>query len=402
MEPLYLDHHATTPVDPRVLEVMWPFFRERFGNASSRSHRFGSDARDAVERARAEVSALIGGRDGHVVFTSGATESDDLAIAGTLALAGPRDHLVIAATEHPAVRGPAERFGRSGGRVTVLGVDREGRVDLDELASVVDERTALVSVGLAQSEVGTVQDVAAVATIARARGALVHCDAAQGLGYVPFDASALGLDLVSASAHKIYGPKGVGALWVRHRVRVAPRLLGGGQERGLRSGTVNVPGVVGFGAAATILVREGAAEAERLRAMRDRCWAKLATLEAVHLHGPALDGPRPLDRVGGVSRRHPGNLHVGVEGLDGEGLLLALASKLALSSGSACASERREPSAALQAMGIPRDRATLRFGFGRETPVDAIDDVAAFVIETVTRLRESSPAWRLRGQAIAW
>lgn len=391
MEPLYLDHHATTPVDPRVLEVMWPFFRERFGNASSRSHRFGHDARDAVERARAQVSALIGGRDGHVVFTSGATESDDLAIAGTLELAGPRDHLVIAATEHPAVRGPAERFGRSGGRVTVLGVDREGRVDLDQLASVVDERTALVSVGLAQSEVGTVQDVAAVATIARAKGALVHCDAAQGLGYVPFDASALGLDLVSTSAHKIYGPKGVGALWVRRRARLAPRLLGGGQERGLRSGTVNVPGVVGFGAAATILASEGAAEAGRLCGMRDRCWAKLATLEAVHLHGPPLDGAR-----------HPGNLHVGVEGLDGEGLLLALAPKLALSSGSACASERREPSAALQAMGIPRDRATLRFGFGRETPVDAIDDVADFVGETVTRLRESSPSWRLRGENVAW
>lgn len=401
MEPLYLDHHATTPVDPRVLEAMWPFFRERFGNASSRSHRFGHDARDAVERARAEVSALIGGRDGHVVFTSGATESDDLAIAGTLELAGPRDHLVIAATEHSAVRGPAERFGRSGGRVTVLGVDREGRVDLDQLASVVDERTALVSVGFAQSEVGTVQDVAAVARIARAKGALVHCDAAQGLGYLPFDASALGLDLVSASAHKIYGPKGVGALWVRHRVQLAPRLLGGGQERGLRSGTVNVPGVVGFGVAATIQVTEGAAEAERLRAMRDRCWAKLATLEAVHLHGPALDGPRHLDRVGGVSR-HPGNLHVGVEGLDGEGLLLALAPKLALSSGSACASERREPSAALRAMGIPNDRATLRFGFGRETPVDAIDGVADFVGETVTRLRESSPAWRLRGETFAW
>ncbi len=391
MEPLYLDHHATTPVDPRVLEAMWPFFRERFGNASSRSHRFGHDARDAVEHARAEVSALIGGREGQVVLTSGATESDDLAIAGALELAGPRDHLVIAATEHPAVRGPAERFGRSGGRVTVLGVDREGRVDLDELASVVDERTALVSVGLAQSEVGTVQDVGAVAKIARAKGALVHCDAAQGLGYVPFDASALGLDLVSCSAHKIYGPKGVGALWVRRHVRLAPRLIGGGQERGLRSGTVNVPGVVGFGAAATILVREGTLEAERLRGLRDRCWAKLATLEAVHLHGPALDGPR-----------HPGNLHVGVEGLDGEGLLLALAPKLALSSGSACASERREPSAALQAMGIPRDRATLRFGFGRDTPVDAVDEVAAFVGETVTRLRESSPAWRLRGETIAW
>ena len=391
MQPLYLDHHATTPVDPRVLEAMWPYFRERFGNASSRSHRFGGDARDAVEHARAEVSALIGGRDGHVVFTSGATESDDLAIAGALELAGPRDHLVIAATEHPAVRGPAERFGRSGGRVTVLGVDREGRVDLDQLASVVDERTALVSVGLAQSEVGTVQDVASVARIARAKGALVHCDAAQGLGYVPFEANALGLDLVSASAHKIYGPKGVGALWVRQRVRLAPRLLGGGQERGFRSGTVNVPGVVGFGAAATILVQEGMSEAERLREMRDRCWAKLATLEAVHLHGPALDGPR-----------HPGNLHVGVEGLDGEGLLLALAPKLALSSGSACASERREPSAALQAMGIPRDRATLRFGFGRETPVDAIDDVAELVGETVTRLRERSPAWRLRGETVAW
>ena len=391
MEPLYLDHHATTPVDPRVLEAMLPFFRERFGNPSSRSHRFGTDARDAVERARAEVLTLLGGVDGELVFTSGATESDDLAISGALELASPRDHLVIAAVEHAAVRAPAERWAQHGGRLTVLGVDREGRVDLAQLASIVDSRTALVSVGLVQSEVGTVQDVAEVARITRAAGALVHCDAAQGLGHVPFDASALGLDLVSCSAHKVYGPKGVGALWVRRRVRVAPRVLGGGQERGLRSGTVNVPGVVGFGAAAAILVREGADEADRLRAMRDACWAGLSRLEAVHLHGPPLGGPR-----------HPGNLHVGVDGLDGEGLLLALAPRLALSSGSACASERREPSVALAAMGIPRDRATLRFGFGRETPPESIEEIAAFVCETVTRLREGSPAWRLRGQSIAW
>ncbi|MCB9617017.1 MAG: cysteine desulfurase [Sandaracinus sp.] len=390
-EPLYLDHHATTPVDPRVLDAMLPFFRQHFGNASSRSHGFGAKARAAVEEARASVAAAIGARSGDLVFTSGATESDDLAIAGRLARAGDRDGLVVAATEHSAVHAPAERFAREGGRLHVATVDATGRVDLAALEATLDERTTLVSVALCQSEVGTIQDVAEVVRLAHAVGAHVHCDAAQGLGYVPFDVEALGVDLVSLSSHKIYGPKGVGALWVRRGVPLEPRVLGGGQEKGLRSGTLNVPGIVGFGAAATIQTTEGASEGARLRAMRDRLWQRLVSLEAVHLHGPALDAPR-----------HPGNLHVGVEGLDGEGLLLALAPRFALSSGSACASERRAPSRALTAMGVPKDRATLRFGLGRETPADRIDEIGAHVVEVVERLRAGSPAWRLRDETLDW
>ncbi len=390
MCPLYLDHHATTPVDAVVLAKMLPYFREEHGNPASRGHVFGARAREAVEVARSEVSALVGGRDGDVVFTSGATESIDLALAGVLARSERRG-LLIAATEHAAVRACAERFAQCGGRLNIVSVDAQGRVDLGHLEALLDDDTALVSVGLCQSEVGTFHDLAAVARIAGARGAIVHCDAAQGLGYVDFDASAIGVDLVSVSGHKIYGPKGVGALWIRRGVCLAPRLVGGGQERGLRSGTLNVPGIVGLGAAAARQRVEGPEEAIRLRSMCARLWAELSRLEGVHLHGPPI-GPG----------RHPGNLHVGVEGLDGEGLLLALAPRVALSSGSACASERREPSRALAAMGVPKDRATLRFGLGRETSAAEISEVAAFVRQTVERLRGASPAWRLRHEALDW
>jgi cysteine desulfurase len=394
--PIYLDHHATTRVDARVLAAMLPFFREHFGNASSRSHGFGAFARDAVEQARVQVAGVIGGRASELIFTSGATESDNLALHGVLRAraAESRDHLVIGAVEHSAVRAPAARWARAGGRVTVLRVNREGHVDLDQLAEVLDARTALVSVGLFQSEVGTRHDLDAVGRLARRHGAYVHCDAAQGLGYSAFDVRELPVDLVSLSAHKAYGPKGVGALWIRRdgpRVQIEPLVEGGGQERGLRSGTLDVPGIVGFGVAAELVARGGRAEAERLASMRDGCWQGLADLEGVHLNGPPLDGSR-----------HPGNLHVGIEGVDGEGLLLALAPRVALSSGSACASEQRGPSVTLEAMGVPKERASLRFGFGRDNTPSEVSVVVALVRETIERLRASSPSWRLRHETVEW
>lgn len=395
-DAIYLDHHATTRVDARVLAEMLPFFREHFGNASSRSHGFGAFAREAVEKARVQVAGAIGGRASELIFTSGATESDNLALHGVLRAraADGRDHLVVGAVEHAAVRAPAERWARSGGRVTTLRVDRRGRVDLDHLEQALDDRTALVSVGLFQSEVGTRQDLDAVGRLARRHGVYVHCDAAQGLGYSEFDVRELPVDLVSLSAHKAYGPKGVGALWMRRdgpRVQIEPLVEGGGQERGLRSGTLDVPGIVGFGAAAELVVQGGREEAERLAALRDACWEGLADLEGIHLNGPPLDGPR-----------HPGNLHVGIEGVDGEGLLLALAPRVALSSGSACASEHRGPSATLEAMGLPRERASLRFGFGRDNTPSEVPVVVALVRETIERLRASSPSWRLRHETLDW
>ncbi|MBX3247290.1 MAG: cysteine desulfurase [Myxococcales bacterium] len=385
--PLYLDHHATTPLDPRVLEAMLPFFGERFGNAGS-AHLHGRDVKRAVEEARDAVAALVGGSARELIFTSGATESDNLALAGVMrwrrAREG-RDHLVVTEIEHDAVRLPAERLAREGFRVSTLPVDARGYVSPEALAEVCDEKTALVSVCFTQSEVGAIQDLDALGAIARAKGAWLHSDAAQGVGYAPLDARAMPVDLLSLSAHKMYGPKGVGALWVRRdgpRVRLEPLLEGGGQENGLRSGTTNVPGVVGFGAAAALMSAEGADEARRLRALRDALHAELSTLEGVHLHGPPLDHPR-----------HPGNLNLGFDGVEGEGLLLALMPAVSLSSGSACASAKPGPSRTLLALGVPRDRASasLRFGLGRETSDRDVAQVAAAVRDALCRLRARSP-----------
>ena len=389
-----MDHHATTPVDPRVLEAMLPYFSEHFGNASSKAHAFGHRTGDAVDEARRQVAALVGARPREIVFTSGATESDNPALKGVMhAYREKGDHLVVATTEHKAVLDPATRLEREGFRVSRVAVDAHGRVAPEALAAAMDEGTVLVSVMLCNNEVGTVQDLPALAEVVRGRGALLHCDASQGLGYVPFDVA--DVDLASFNAHKLYGPKGVGALYVRRtpRVQLVAEQDGGGQEHGLRAGTLNVPGIVGFGAAAELQRAEGAAEAERLRTLRDALFARIGALEAVHLNGPPLDGPR-----------HPGNLNVSFAGVDGQGLLLALTQEVAVSSGSACSSASTEPSYVLRAMGLDTDWAasSIRFGLGRGNDRDQVERVADHVVATVNRLRENSPLWQRRGQAIDW
>lgn len=400
--PVYLDAHATTPLDPRVLEAMMPFFGDEYGNAASRSHAFGWRAEDAVDEARAQVAALVGGSAKEVVFTSGATESDNLALKGVVEArrAEGSTHVITCATEHKAVLDSCKHLERQGTEVTYLGVDTEGRVDPAAVEAALREDTALISVMFVNNEVGTVQPVAEIGAIAKARGVLFHCDAVQGLGRLPFDVEAMGVDLVSLSAHKIYGPKGVGALWVRRRrpkARLVAQMDGGGHERGMRSGTLNVPGIVGLGRAAALVREEREANAGHAAALRDRLHAALTgALEGVHLNGPAL--------VEG--RRHPGNLNVSFDHVEAEALMLALKDDVAVSSGSACTSASLEPSYVLRAMGIDEGRAhaSIRFGVSRFNTEAEIDEVAARVVAEVRRLREQNPAWRLaqKGVAVDW
>jgi cysteine desulfurase len=378
---IYLDHHATTPVDRRVLDAMLPFFSERFGNAASRQHRFGWEANDAVERARKQVAALIGSSTKEIVFTSGATEANNLAIKGTAEAARAKgDHIVTLATEHKAVLDPCKRLEERGWRVTVLPVQRDGLVDLSELEDAVTDRTALVSVMAAHNEIGVLQEIREIAAVAHSKGALVHTDAVQAVGKVPVDVEDLGVDLLSMTAHKIYGPKGVGALFVRRRlpVNLMPQIDGGGQERGLRSGTLNVPGIVGLGAAADIARAEMAVEAKRLAVLRDRLLERLrAVVVGVTVNG-SLDA------------RLPGNLNVSFPRVDGEALLVSLEG-VAVSSGAACTAA--EPSHALLALGLPKDRAlaSLRFGLGRWTTEAEIDQAGQLVGEVVAQLRGMVP-----------
>jgi cysteine desulfurase len=373
---IYLDHHATTPVDRRVLETMLPFFSERFGNASSRQHRFGWDANEAVEHARKQVAALIGASTKEIVFTSGATEANNLAIKGAADSArGNRGHLVTVSTEHKAVLDPFKRLEQSGWRVTVLPVRRDGLVDLCDVEAAVTDDTALVSVMAANNETGVLQPLREIAAIVHAKGALFHTDAVQAAGKVPLDVEAVDVDLLSISAHKMYGPKGVGALFVRRRpaVNLVPQNDGGGQERGLRAGTVNVPGVVGLGAAAEIARAEMPAESKRLRALRDRMLDRLcAAVEGVTVNGS-------------LEERLPGNLNVSFPRIDGEALLVNLEG-VAVSSGAACTAA--EPSPVLLAMGLPKDLAlaSLRFGIGRSTTESEIDEAARLVASTVAQL----------------
>lgn len=378
---IYLDHHATTPVDARVLEAMLPFFSEQFGNAASRQHAFGWAASDAVERARKQVAALIGAGSKDVIFTSGATEANNLAIKGAAKARPDRDHLVTVATEHKAVLDPMARLAHEGWSVTVLPVDRNGLLDLGELAAVVTERTALVSVMAANNEIGVLQPIREAAALAHAKGAWFHTDAVQAVGKVPFDVEALDVDFASITAHKVYGPKGVGALYVRRKGRTVAAIAeidGGGHERGLRSGTLNVPGIVGFGRAAAIARAEIADEAARTMALRERLRGALAAnAEGMTVNG-ALDA------------RLPGNLNVSFDGVDGEALLVSL-DDIAVSSGAACTAA--EPSHVLVALGLSKDRAlaSLRFGIGRGTTAEDVDYAAAKVADVVTRLRAMSP-----------
>ncbi len=383
--PIYMDHHSTTPVDPRVLEAMLPYFTEHFGNAASKSHSFGWKAEEAVEEARAEVARLVGASAREIVFTSGATESDNLAVKGAARFHRERGrHLVTTAIEHKAVLDSMHALEREGFEVTFLPVSGEGIVDPEAVRAALRPDTILVSVMHANNEVGTVQPIEAIGRLTRERGILFHTDAVQSVGRIPFDVEAANADLVSLSAHKMYGPKGVGALYVRRRprARLVPQMDGGGHERGYRSGTLNVPGIVGFGRAAALAREEMPTEAPRLLALRERL---RKALEA------------GLDRIrvnGSLTHRLPGNLNVSFEFVEGEALMLALRD-VAVSSGSACTSASLEPSYVLRAMGVSDEMAhsSIRFGLGRTNTEEEVDEVARRVVEKARKLREMSPAY---------
>jgi len=380
---VYMDYHATTPVDPEVVQVMLPFFHEKFGNAASRQHRFGWDAQQAVDVARTQVARLIGADAKEIVWTSGATEANNLALKGLADVVKPsRDHFVTVATEHKSVLDTCKRLEQHGCRTTVLGVEADGSVDLDALRDAVTDRTAAVSVAAANNEIGVLAPLAAIAAIAHEKGALLHTDAVQAVGKVPFDVHATGVDMASLTAHKLYGPKGAGALYVRRknpRVVLAALLDGGGHERGMRSGTLNVPGIVGFGAAAEVAECDMDKEAARLADLRGRL----------------LEGLRAqVDDLivnGSLSDRLPGNLNVSFPGVDGEALLVSLCEDVAVSSGAACTAA--EPSHVLKALGRSTELAlaSLRFGLGRWTTEEEVDFVIRRVGETVARLRAMSP-----------
>jgi cysteine desulfurase len=383
-KPVYLDHHATTPVDARVLEAMLPFFGPKFGNAASRTHSFGWEAEKAVEMARRRVGELAGAAAREIVFTSGATESDNLAIKGVVeACRAKRNHVVTVATEHLAVLDTVRHLVKLGCQATILPPDKDGLVDPASVGEAIRPDTALVSVMAANNEIGVVQPVREIGAMCRERGVYFHCDAAQGFGKVPIDVEADHIDLMSMSAHKMYGPKGIGALYVRRRgprVALTAQLDGGGHESGFRSGTLNVPAIVGFGVACAIARREMAEEAARTGRLRDRL---LAQLEAA-LDDVAVNGSR--------TRRLPGNLNVSFPGVEGDTLLLSLPD-IALSTGSACSSASAQPSHVLKALGVGqwRERSAVRFGIGRFTTEEEIDYVAARVVEAVRRLRSLAP-----------
>jgi cysteine desulfurase len=399
--PIYLDHNATTPVDPRVLEAMLPYFGDLFGNAASRSHSFGWAGEAAVDHARDAIARFIGASSGkEIVFTSGATESDNLAIKGVADYYASRgDHIVTTVIEHKAVLDTCKRLEKAGVSVTYLPVGSDGIVDPDDVRRAITEKTILVSVMLANNEVGSVQPLAEIGRITRERGVIFHTDAVQGIGKVDFDVEAMQVDLASISAHKIYGPKGVGALYVRRakpRVRLVAQMDGGGHERGNRSGTLNVPGIVGLARACEIYQREGASERGRVRALRDRLHRGLTErLDLVTLNGHP-------------ERTLPGTLNLSFAFVEGEGLMMAI-KDIAVSSGSACTSASLEPSYVLRAMGVGEDMAhsSLRFGIGRGNTEEEIDYVIERVAAQVRRLREMSPLYEMHQegvdlQSISW
>jgi cysteine desulfurase len=385
--PIYLDNHATTPLDPRVLEAMLPYFTQDFGNAASRNHVFGWHAEEAVEQARAQVGAIIGASGKEIVFTSGATESDNLAIKGAAEFHRERgNHIITCQTEHKAVLDSCKRLEKQGFEVTYLPVEKDGRVDPERLRAAMTDRTILVSIMLANNEIGVVHPVEAIGQVVKERGALFHIDAVQGVGKVPFNVDAARADLVSLSAHKMYGPKGIGALYVRRkpRVRISPIIDGGGHERGMRSGTLNVPGIVGFGVACAIAEKELPVEAARLATLRDRLRRQLQ------------DNLTETFVNGSLEHRLPGNLNISFAYVEGEAMMMAL-KDVAVSSGSACTSASLEPSYVLRALGIGDELAhtSIRFGLGRFNTEEEIDYVAQLVIEKVRKLRELSPLWEM-------
>lgn len=390
--PIYLDYQSTTPCDPRVLETMIPYFTEEFGNPHSRSHAYGWRAEEAVEMARAQVAQIINADPREVIFTSGATESNNLALKGVAQFyKSQKDHIVTCVTEHKCVLDSCRHLEQDGFKITYLPVEENGIIDLNRLRDAITDRTSLVSIMAVNNEIGVIQPLAEIGRICREKGVFFHTDAAQAVGKIPIDVEAMNIDLLSLSSHKIYGPKGVGALYVRRkpRVRLVSLIDGGGQERGMRSGTLSTPLCVGLGKACAIAAAEMVKENQTLFALRDRFYQRIISeLEEVYVNGD-------------FDKRIPGNLNISFAHVEGEGLMMGI-KDLAVSSGSACTSASLEPSYVLRALGVEVEMAhtSLRIGFGRFTTEEEVDSAAEKIIREVQRLREMSPLWEMSRQGI--
>jgi cysteine desulfurase len=391
--PIYMDNHATTPLDPRVLEAMMPYLTTVFGNAASRNHSFGWEAEKAVEAAREQVAKLIGATSKEIIFTSGATESNNLAIKGIGEMYRERgNHIITQVTEHKAVLDTCKRMEKAGYRVTYLPVKADGLIDIEDLKRAIDDKTILVSIMFANNEIGVIQPVEEIGKLCREKGVIFHTDAVQAVGKIPVDVNKLNIDVLSLSAHKIYGPKGVGALYVRRRnprVQISEQINGGGHERGMRSGTLNVPGIVGLGKACQIAGEELEAETKRLIALRDKLKAKLeGSLDYIHVNGS-------------MEHRLPGSLNMSFVYVEGESLLMGI-NDVAVSSGSACTSATLEPSYVLKALGLGDDVAhsSIRFGLGRFNTEAEVDYVSDKLIDIVQKLRELSPLYEMVKEGI--
>ena len=391
--PIYMDYHATTPMDPRVLDAMTPYFMQKFGNAASRNHSFGWQAEEAVEKSRKQVAELIGATSKEIVITSGATESNNLAIKGVAEMYAEKgNHIITAATEHKAVLDTCKHLEKNGCRVTYLPVQQNGLIDLDQLRGAITDKTVLISVMYANNEIGVIQPISEIGKIAKEKGVLFHTDGVQAVGKVPVNVIKDNIDLMSMSAHKLYGPKGVGALYVRRkspRVQLTAQMDGGGHERGMRSGTLNVPGIVGLGEACTLCKNEMQEESKRLSFLRDKLRSKLeAELDEVYINGT-------------MEHRLPHNLNISFAYVEGESLLMGI-NDIAVSSGSACTSATLEPSYVLKALGAGDDLAhsSIRFGLGRFNTEEEVDYVSNKVINVVKKLRELSPLYEMAKEGI--
>ena len=391
--PIYLDNHSTTACDPRVVEAMLPFFTEKFGNAASRNHTFGWEAEEAVDAARKQIAKIIHADAKEIIFTSGATESDNLALKGVVEMYREKgDHIITTSTEHRAVIDTAKALEKKGVKVTYLPVDKTGMVNPDDVRNAITEKTILISIMLANNEIGTIHPIKEIGKIAKEKGVLFHCDATQGVGKIPVNVQEMGIDLMSFTAHKIYGPKGIGALYVRRkapRVRIEPMIHGGGHERGMRSGTLPVPQIVGFGKAVELCEQEMATESVRIAKLRDRLQEGImGTMEEVYLNG------HPTERL-------YGNLNISFAYVEGEALLMGV-KEIALSSGSACTSATLEPSYVLRALGVGSDLAhsSIRFGLGRFTTAEEVEYTIDRMIKAVNHLREMSPLYEMAKEGV--